>query len=257
MACFTDKLLFLHVPKCAGRSCRRYLFEHVPGMVGPDPDSKTPTDDSGLPIGHVRLEDIERFTGRKPESFEKVIAVIRNPYEQQLSQWVYWKERFAVGYRRIHDCVAANYPTITDFLMDARCDFHAWYDEHHGYQAGDTRNKQTAMAPASAERPEGENRYEHFGGMFRFWVTVDDEIPGNVQVVRFENLAEEFRAAVQPFTAFSAVADMPSLPWTNRSSHPYKTHRYYTPEAALLVEQKAKWAFDNYYEKWLWSSFAT
>jgi len=243
MGCYNDELLFIHIPKCAGWSVKNYLKEHVPGMLMPDdPASK-------LPIGHVRLQDIERVTGRKPESFKMILALVRDPYEQQLSQFCFWRDRYARGGRHVHDCVAASYATLTDFLIDPRCDFHVWYEQHIGFQPGQTPAEQQAVRVTDLPAPAGANRYDYFGGIYRYWLTVDDEIPENVKVIRQEAIDTALPVALLGLVS----GEVPPVPRLNRSSHSPNTREYYTPQAARLVEAKAAWAFENYYQKWLYS----
>lgn len=247
MGCYNDKLLFIHIPKTGGRSCKTYLKQNVPGMLMPDdPEAK-------LPIGHVRLADVERFTGRKPESFEKIIAVIRNPYEQQLSQWMFWRDRFARGQRHIHDQVAASYGDLTGFLQDPRCDFHSWYMQHYGYEPGMTPAEQRQVRETEVPNPDGANRYEDFGGIYLFWLSVDGKIPDNVRTIRFEELDVALPEAVQDFIPADNCRAI-NLPRLNRSPPRGDVRDYYTPLAAGLVEQKCQWAF-QLYEPWKYSDF--
>lgn len=231
MGAYNDQVLFIHIPKTAGWSCKTYMAEHLEGVILPDsPESK-------LPIGHIRLQDIEGFTGRAPDSFEKILAVVRNPYEQQLSQWSFWRDRFAKGYSHIHDRCAAAYARLEKWLEDPGCDFHIWYEQH--------------MERPDADPPVvGKERYQDFGGFYRFWLTVDGEIPENVQVIRQENLSEEFPAAMHGDSTKLIYHPMPHL---NTSHHDTNAKLYYTPRAAQLVESKFKWAFENYYTPWKFS----
>ena len=279
MGAYNDDVLFLHIPKCGGWAVKTYLREHLPGVLMPDdPAAK-------LPIGHVRLQDIERFTGRAPDSWKRIVAVVRNPYEQQLSQFTFWATRYAKGGRHIHDIVTGAYvywPAILQqwpdqedmtrhketgwgqyvwtpeqinlegWLQVPRSDFHVWYLQHHAYQPGMTEAEQQQLRRIDIENQPGANQYTDFGGLFRFWLTVDGEIPDNVCVLRQESLGEELRNAIAPF----ADHELPELPRKNTSSHPRPTHEYYTPLAARLVEEKCQWAFANYYQRWMYSDFA-
>lgn len=248
MGCYNDDILFIHIPKCGGWSVKTYLHEHLPGILMPDnPVSK-------LPIGHVRLQHIEQFTGRKPSSFARIIAVVRNPYEQQISQACFWATRYLKGDRHPHDvgtwhyvCAAIvnaavvecalrgrqftwrpEFLNLTGFVADPACDFHVWYQQH--------------VSPLR-HAPKGANRYEHFGGLFRHWITVDDEIPDNLWIVRQENLDEELRAAIAPF----ANHELPPLERLNTSSWAGDARDWYTSSAIRTVEAKCPWVFDHYY----------
>jgi hypothetical protein len=281
MGAYNDDVLFIHIPKCGGWAVKKYMQEHLPNVLMPDnPEAK-------LPIGHVRLQDIERFTGRAPSTWKRIIAVVRNPYEQQLSQFTFWATRRGQGGTHIHDLVTGAYidwPRVLNdcmprkgdweactwlphqmdlesWLQDPRSDFHVWYMQHHGYTPGMPADEQQQTRDTTIEAGK---RYEDFGGMFRFWLTVDDEIPDNVCILRQENLGKELRNALDLYAVRDAtdmvdstvreiLRQLPELPRRNTSSHPRPWFEYYTPLAARLVEQKCKWAFSNYYEKFLLS----
>lgn len=239
MGAYNDQVLFIHIPKTAGWSCKTYMADHLEGVLLPDnPESK-------LPIGHIRLQDFEGFTGRAPDSFEKILAVVRNPYEQQLSQWCFWRERFAKGFGHIHDRCAATYARLEKWLEDPGCDFHIWYEQHT-----DRREESPYV--------KGTERYEDFGGFYKFWLTVDGVIPENVQVIRQENLDEEFPEAMSSPVVLhvakpGAPYSRPPMPHLNTSPHDTNVKQYYTPRAAELVEAKFAWAFENYYTPWKFS----
>lgn len=243
MGCYNDDILFIHIPKCAGWSVKRYLEANVPGILMPE------NEEAKLPIGHIRLQDIERFTGRSPESFRLIFAVVRDPYEQQLSQWAFWKDRYARGERHVHDMVAANYATLELWLQDPRCDFHVWYEQHIGFEPAQPKELQRILTQTLTT--ESHNRYENFGGYYRYWLTVDDEIPDNVQVIRCEELDEELPNILRPFMQ----CEPPPVKRLNTSPHGSNTKAYYTPLAASLVEAKFQWAFECHYAKWLYSDF--
>lgn len=225
MGCYSDDLFFVHVPKCAGWSCKHYMREHVPGMLFPDDK------ESGLPIGHVPMRDVEKFTGRPLDSFKKIIAIIREPHDQQLSQWLFWRDRRARQGVHVHDYMAATHQTVESFLLDERCDFHLWYETH--------------PLLGLAERPEGSVIRDARRGIYWYWLSVDDELPDNLEILKFEEIGETFPAAVAPF----AGGAVHPLGRENATPTRRPWREYYTPLAAQLVELKFAWAFDNYYER--------
>ena len=225
MAVFSSDLLFLHIPKTGGWSAKHYLRDNVPGMTFPKDH------DDPFPIGHIPLRDVQTFSGRAPDSFERIVVVIRNPYDQQLSQWMFWRDRFARGGRHVHDIHAALYPDLTHWLLDPMCDFHVWYEETVGQ----------ARKTVATERG-----YNDFGGYYRYWLEVDGEIPPNVVVVRMEEIETAFPAAVADY----ARPDPAPFPHMNAQPKRAETQAYYTPLARRLVEEKFTWAFAGYYERW-------
>ena len=227
MAVFSDDVLFIHIPKTGGWSAKNYLKQAVPGVLLPEEH------DYPFPIGHIPLRDVERFSGRSPNSFQRIVAIVRNPYEQQLSQWLFWRDRFARGGRHPHDYGAAIWPDITPWLMDTvACDFHVWYEE---------------AVPGATKTTATRNGYRDFGGYYRYWLELPDgTMPDHLAIVRFEEMTEAFPAAVREF------AD-PEVEFPHLNAGPKRagTRDYFTPLAMQLVERKFAWAFgEGWYEKW-------
>jgi hypothetical protein len=244
MGAYNDDVLFIHIPKTGGWSVKQYMAKVLPDVLWPDPERPETLEASKLPIGHVRLADIERFTGRPLDSWKLVLAVLRDPYEQQLSQWSFWRDRYARGDRHIHDVVAAAYPTLTAWLEDPRCDFDVWYMQHVGYP--DVLAQRTMKWQ---ESPEGQNRYSGFGGCYWFWLEVDGKIPDNVTTIDVSEIGQQVPRLLKPFASGEAAVEK-----LNTSPHGRKTSDYYTPRAAQLVEEKFAWTFEReLYPRWYYS----
>lgn len=228
MGAYSDSLLFIHIPKCAGTSIRRWLKEYVPGTID------FQDEDSGLPIGHIPLRDIERFTGRPLDSFAKIIAVVRNPYCQQLSQWLFWRERRACGGMHLHDRIAAKHPTLTDWLHDSQSDFHVWYESQHGSSDGGRRLRLAADRAA---------RYPDYGGYYRYWLDVDGSLPSNLVFMRMEDLDKVWMQEVGEF----ACVDAPELPAVNQGPKSILAVEdalpYYSALGVEIVTRKFEWVF--------------
>jgi hypothetical protein len=255
MGCYNDDVLFIDIPRTSGRwSVKQYLHDHLPDVLMPDdPRSK-------LPIEYVRLQDIERFTGRRPESFETILAVVRNPYEQQLSQMAFWAKRFLQGGRHVHDVntwryVAADvvnedlakcifdpvafefqprHLNLTGFVPDPRCDFALWYMQHYGFAPGQRPTEQEAARITNRELVDGR---------YNFWLTVDGKIPSNVVTLRAERLEHDLPRLIGPM----AGEELPPPEYLNTSPHSLTTRDFYTPAAMRAVQYKFEWAFDHYY----------
>jgi len=249
MGAYNDDVLFIHIPKTGGTSVKRYMAEYLPGTLWPDPRDPAMVEASRLPIGHVRLTDIERFTGRPLDSWKLILAVLRDPYEQQVSQWMFWRERYARGSTHIHDTVAAMYSQLTGWLEDPRCDFHVWYRQYVGYP--DLISQQTLAAQPA---PEGQNRYADFGGYYRFWLEVDGQIPANVTTIDMHQIDEQVPKLLSPFAGLSG-GSLRALPERkNPSYHNSDVSVYYTSRAARLVENKFAWTFaQKKYPRWYYS----
>jgi hypothetical protein len=213
------------------------------------------------------LQDIERFTGRSPDSFKLILAVLRNPYEQQISQACFWAGRFLRGDRHVHDigtwrhvdeervftkyhrCAKSEEAfafepddiNLTGFASDPRCDFHVWYEQHFGWQPGQSKQEQQARM-MSKPAADGRNRYEDWGGFYRYWLTVDGEVPKQVCLVKLETL-DTIRQWLKPF----AKGDLPELPQLNASPH---NGRWFDwcwrwPFSANVINIKFLWCFNK------------
>lgn len=238
MSVYSDEILFIHIPKTGGTSAKRYLWNLMPGMTGRDPWNQAVGDDPDcpLPIGHIPLRDIEGYTGRPPESFERIIATIRNPYEQQLSQWTFWRDRYARGGVHVHDIGAAKHPTLADWLQDPICDFHLWYEDRFHVD----EPIRLVGSPADG--------YHEFGGYYRYWLEAYGRIPGNVVVLKMETMNTTLPAAVAPFVDGTP----PEVPHVNGGpSLRFPAREYYTTSAVEMVEAKFKWAFEHHYDRWV------
>ena len=230
MGAYNDDLLFIHIPKCGGDAVKQYLKLHIPGMKVPgDEDYK-------FPIGHIRLCDVEQYLGRKLESFKLILALVRNPYEQQLSQWQFWRDRYARYQQHAFDIMAKSHGRLGDFLLDENCDFHRWYE--FSFRGRVTDEILTATP---------QTLYAGFGGQYKFFLEVGGCIPTNVEVIRLEEIDQALPKALAPLT----TAPLPPIPVTNRwptISRP--VHEYYTQLSARLVEAKSRWAFEEFYTRW-------
>ena len=89
---YNDKILYLHIPKCGGLSVTSAARASLPGYV--EPGVKRKDHKPGLPIGHIRADDFEAFTGIPLSHFDVVFATIRNPVDCEWSKWNFWRRRY-------------------------------------------------------------------------------------------------------------------------------------------------------------------
>ena len=230
MGAYNDEFLFIHMPKCAGTSIREWLKRYVPGTI----DFRDPECD--LPIGHIPLKDIERWTGRSPVTFKKIVGIVRDPYTHQLSQWLFWRDRRALRGVHPHDRVAGMHPTLPDWLCDARCDFHVWYETQMGSSDPNVCLKRAAAMV---------NRSPLHGGYYKYWLTIDGEVPDNLTVIRMEDLDQVWQSELAAFTP----GECPPLPVTNPGPTPRPAREraleHYTPLALEIVNDKFNWTFQQ------------
>ena len=74
---------------------------------------------------------------------------------------------------------------------------------------------------------------------------LDDRIPPNLRLIRFERLADALREAL----ASVGIVGEAELPWLNRSTHAAYAS-YYDAESEAAVYEQARWLFDGgFYER--------
>jgi hypothetical protein len=200
-------------------------------------------DEAGFPVGHIRLQDVPRFTGREIDSFKLIVAPVRDPWEQQVSQAAYWATRYLEGSRHVHDvstwrhvsemivhedimrCAMScerfswqpRHINMTGFVDDMRCDFRSWYAQHHG---------------AGVKDYEQEDYY-------RWWLTYNGEIPDTVRLVGVGCFNTHLPQLLQPF----AEHELPRLKQLNTSSHQDSVMLFYTSLAVDAIHTKFAWYF--------------
>lgn len=221
MTAFSDRVAVAHLPKTGGHSLRTYLAEHVPGTR--DLTSMY------MHAPHLALRDWEAWIGRHPDSFERIFAVIRDPYDHQLSQWKFWRDMYARGFRGEQFMHAALYSELTHWLLDPMSDWHV-YDPR---RLNGTRNLQRTVAPPDAG-------YEHFGGYYAYWLQVDGKVPDNVTLLRFETMGRDFPRALSEYLG-KPLPD--TMPHENKGPGADEVRPYYSPEAVQIVNSKFRWAF--------------
>ena len=224
MSAYNSEVLFIHIPKCGGISVKKYMREHMDGMVGHWGHEKD--DAYPCPIGHIPLRDIPKYTGRELDSWKVILATVRDPYAQQLSSWRFWNDRRARGQNHELDQYSSRHYDMEGFLRDGRCDFIAWYEVTHGRAVG---------RPWPAD-PLNIDIYEWF-------LSVDGKLPGNVHVLPMENMAE----SVPKLLGIGA-----ELPHENAGlKTTRKVQEYYNLVATSLLEFRFSWTWEQgWYVPW-------
>src|SRR5262245_23510957 len=98
---FSDRLLFLHVPKAGGTSIVRYLLDVLPKPVhyslpaghleGDEPEGVTRFHG----VAHESLEEARAVLprwGRRLDEFPMVISCVRNPYALEVSRYAFLRK---------------------------------------------------------------------------------------------------------------------------------------------------------------------
>lgn len=234
--CPESGVAFIHTPKAAGWSVKRYMADHLPATRVPDDREYADwpaTADPGLPIGHLALRDWQAHLGSDPRDYDLVLAVRRDPYERELSQYLYWRwiheQKHGHGIMVQH-AIAMMHPTFTRWLRDPRSQYHVRYDYH------DQRPPRYLSEPP--------NSYADYGGFYRYWLAVDGEIPDNVEVVDITELDERLPELLEPY-----AGGRYGVPTLNEGGPEYTEREHYTEEAARIVESRYEFAFSEWYER--------
>ena len=206
---FCEKLLFIHVPKTAGAAMTDYLLAALPRPTYYTmPNPKPGLDDPQLVyipgFAHEMLEEASAIVaqfGFEIDRFPMILAVARNPYALEVSRYAFLQQGHSVS---------AGFNQALAFNEDFET-FACTSEDH----AGD-------------ERPI-ESYYQ-----------LNGQAPDNLRIVKFENLAEEFKDAMRSI----GLAGDVDLPKANVSSHdPFLT--YYTQKAEEAVYARYRWLFDH------------
>ena len=206
---FSDRLLFLHVPKAGGTSIIHYLMQVLPkpvyyslpaDHVADVPDGVTRFHG----VAHESLEEARLVLaqhGRRIEEFPVVVACIRNPYELEVSRYSFLRrdrEKYNHGPQQ---AIAF----IGDFELFAMC-----------------------------SRPHGQRRLESY-------FVLEGTVPPNLHIIRLEDVQSGLTDCLVVAGAELGTAH---IPHHNRSKHdPFQS--YYTAAAEEAVYEKYKWVFDS------------
>jgi hypothetical protein len=233
---FTDRLLFLHVPKTGGTSVTSFLIRNLPGPITlTEPAEPLPAlGEFSLParmtlqfrqwrrqLGFVRHPHVRRIAGARHETlqqasdalndfrreladFEAIVVVIRNPYDLEVSRFHF--------FRRGH--------------LGIKGMAHEYAEELA--QSGDFG----AFANRAAYHGQLPGRIED-------WFEIGGRMPPNLRILRFETLQADLSRAIAPFC--TVISPLPRL---NASAHaPYKN--YLTPDIEEAIYRKYRWPFDR------------
>jgi hypothetical protein len=214
---FNDKLLFLHVPKTGGVSIEQFLIHTLPGRITVTDELRPTNAWKRLPTSvrlrlrlktllkrwgmwlpqrvivvegkrHQRMQqarDTLAGLGRRLEDFHAVLAVVRNPYDLEVSRYHFLR----LGYHGVKGLARAREQKIA---MEEDFETFACKAPYHG------------RLPAQIEE----------------WYELDGRLPENLRILRFENLESDLHRAVGELYPVTA-----RLPRLNASEHaPYTAY---------------------------------
>lgn len=215
---FNDQLMFIHIGKTGGSSCSDFLIHN---LRGPAWNCHADADLELAPLGiadvsprtdikrHCTLEEaaayVHAFDGRRLEDFERIVAVIRDPYTLEYSHYHYMK------LPAVREREKGN-PALLERTSGDLLDF----VQRAGYHRKNTPQE----------------------GYF----LVDGQLLPNVTLVRYERLAEDFPSIVAPF--LKPDASFP-FPHSNRTGYDSHVEQEMTAEIEALVYAKHRYMFDS------------
>ncbi|GAB5451925.1 MAG: hypothetical protein Hals2KO_22530 [Halioglobus sp.] len=218
---FNDDIVFIHIGKTGGMSCASYLLQSLkPPIYNCHAEAAEEGDtlarDGIIPLvtvnRHCTLraanEHILRLTGRSALDRQKIIAVIRNPYELEYSFYRHLQKPEVIARRRAKApaLLALAQGNFRDFALGA------------GYHRENLRQED--------------------------YFLLDDELPETLQIVRYENLESAFTAAVAPYLMEGVAVEFPRL---NRSGEGGALASVLDTETRHIIYRKHRYVFDHFY----------
>ena len=215
---FNDRLMFIHIGKTGGSSAADYLIHN---LQGPAWNCHAEADLELAPRGiagmfprtdikrHCTLAEardyVHAFDGRALSDFEKIVTIIRHPYTLEFSHYHYMQRP------DVREREKGN-PGLLERTSGDFADFVA----RAGYHRRDTPQE----------------------GFF----LVDGAVPPNVELVRYETLADDFPRAVAPYLKPDAAF---AFPHVNRTGYRSRVYDVLTPEIEAGIHAKHRWMFDS------------
>lgn len=206
---FNREVLFLHLPKTAGKSVAqslvaaldRPLWCYVP--PGTERSLRELDDLDGVTFvrsgGHEGMRsafDTMRSVGIDPDGLRAILVVVRDPYELMVSNYHFMRSSYEGNEGR------------PNFEIARSSDFETYC------------------------------RDMSFFAVERFFRVLDEPEPAALRVLRHEHLAADFASAMADLGV-----DAPPLPHLNRSEHP-RADAVLTPGAEAAVAAKFQYLFD-------------
>lgn len=209
---FNDEVLFIHIGKTGGMSTANYLCRTLNAPVyNAIPERAQGGDQIGHEttlVGrrHATLEEAQAFfkeRGKSIDDFKEIFAVIRNPYNLEISLFNYYKRKLK---ERPH--MLDNLPARKKIIKS---------DSFEDFVKG---------------------KFFHRPGInIRKYLVINSKIPKNVRIIKFENLREEFLKIGELYGNSN-----PDFPHLNKSTSG-DVKKYVTPELEVIIYRKYHWVF--------------
>lgn len=205
---FSDRLLFLHVPKTGGSSVVHYLLDALPkpAFYSRPADMKATVPPGVTVFEGVAHEDLaearvileRRGLGLDP--FPVIVACVRNPYALEVSRFAFLRRDLNSYNHGTQQALAL----LDDFELFAIC-----------------------------SRPHGQRPLESY-------FTLDGVVPPNLRIVRLESLDKDLPACL---AAGGIDGSTTRIPHSNATQHEH-FRQYYNATSEQAVYEKYKWVFN-------------
>lgn len=227
-------ILFIHIPKTAGISCTDFLCEHLRGPIGyfsfrPGADNSQYRNAQVYPgFNHETLEEIyadseriQNLTGVDVHRVEKIIAVIRHPYDLEASTYRFFKN----GHRN-YLRVFKDSPNIIERIALAQGSFKDFV-----VQSGYFRKENENSLGGRQYRTED-------------YLLCNGRLPEKLEILKFEDIQNALPVSVMPYMENPAV----DFPHSNRSHGKRQTFNIdVDDETKELIVAKHRWVFEQGY----------
>lgn len=175
-------------------------------------------------VDYTRVRDMPARYGLDISAW-KIIAVIRNPYERTASYYEHLRLTSSLSdtYRRR---VRNKKIPFREFMYDPKMEWPSWYER-----------TQRDLYPRPREDLEAYLRQE---GVFRYWYSLNGELPRNFVVAKLENIDQELSEALEQKIHVSRV---------NVTAHRKSKEELFANDLCEIVEARCGWAM-QWYDKW-------
>lgn len=209
---FNKEVLFIHIGKTGGTSAAKFLCSTLHGPVynvvpqGAQ-DIKYGHETNLVGQRHAILEEALSFTKKHSnlglDDFKKIIAVIRNPYNLEISLFNYYKR------------LIENNPAVLD---------------------GAPKRKKIILQDDFAAFVQG--KFYHRNGIhIKKYISLDRKIPKKVEVIKFESMTDRFIELGEEFG--NGNSDFPHL----NKTKPVDIKDFVTKDLEIIIYRKYKWVF--------------
>ena len=216
---FNEEVIFIHIGKTGGISCSQYLLKNLkPTVYNCHENAVESTRRLGIE-GIVAMENtrrhwtleqtvdfIQAFNGRRITDFKKVFAVVRHPFTLEYS---FYGHMLKTEVQQRRGEASAR---IFEYAREGFLSF----VKNAGYHA------------------PGKQQDD--------FIRLNGDIPDNVQLIKFERIADDLPVAARPY--FRSGAEKP-LEHVNRTSYSNSLTEELTDEIRELIYQKHRYMFDS------------